>query len=75
MVSIIRKRNSNSDSYYLYYDSKGTAQRQYEEYLGKSIPPDVEKRMNDFILRILRGELEPKPDNTESEKVDFGVGN
>ena len=58
MVSIIRRR-ANSD-YYLYHDSKGMARRQYEEYLGKSIPPDVKERKNDFMLRILRGEWEPK---------------
>ena len=60
MVSIVKRRKANSDYYYLYHDSRGTARRQYEEYLGKSIPPDVEERKNGFMLRILRGGWEPK---------------
>jgi Fic family protein len=60
MVSVVRRRRANSDYYYLYHDSKGIVRRQYEEYLGKSIPPDVEERKNNFMLRILRGEWGPK---------------
>lgn len=60
MVSVVRRRKAGSDYYYLYHDSKGNTRRQCEEYLGKSIPPDIEERKSDFMLRILRGEWEPK---------------
>lgn len=60
MVSIRRKRKAGNDYYYLYYDSKEGARRQYEEYLGRTIPPDVEDRKRNFMLRVLRGDWEPK---------------
>ena len=60
MVSIIKRRKARCDYYYLYHDSKGVTRRQHEEYLGKHIPPDVDARKNNFLMRILRGEWEPK---------------
>ena len=60
MVSVRRRRKAGNDYYYLYYDSRGGARRQYEEYLGRAIPPDVKERKRIFVLRVLRGEWEPK---------------
>lgn len=61
MVSVRRKRKAGSNYYYLYYDSKrGGTRRQYEEYLGRAIPPDVKDRERNFMLRVLRKEWEPK---------------
>ena len=60
MVSVRRKRKAGNDYYYLYYDSKRGARRQYEEYLGRTIPPDVKDRKRNFMLRVLREEWEPK---------------
>lgn len=60
MVSVRRRRKAGNDYYYLYYDSKGGIRRQHEEYLGRAIPPDVEERKRIFVLRVLRGEWEPK---------------
>lgn len=62
MVSIVKRHRGSGDYYYLYHDYKGDVRRQYEEYLGKSIPPDVDERKNDFMLRILRSKWEPKLD-------------
>lgn len=60
MVSVRRRRKAGSDYYYLYYDSKRGGRRQYEEYLGRVIPPDVKERKRIFALRVLRGEWGPK---------------
>ena len=62
MVSVTRRRKAGSDYYYLYHDSKGGTRRQYEEYLGKSIPPDVKERKRNFLLKIRREGWEPKLD-------------
>ena len=59
MVSVVRRRKADSDYYYLYHDSKGGTRRQYEEYLGRIIPPDVKERKRNFLLRIRRKEWEP----------------
>lgn len=60
MVSIIRKSKASGDYYYLYHDSKGATRRQHEEYLGKSMPPDIKERKRRFLLRIRREEWGPK---------------
>lgn len=60
MASIIQRRKAGIDYYYLYHDSRGGSRRQYEKYLGSSMPPDIDKRKGNFMLRILRGKWEPK---------------
>ena len=60
MVSIIRRKKAGIDYYYLYHDSKGDTRQQHEAYLGKSIPPDIDAKKNDFMLKILRKGWEPK---------------
>ena len=60
MVSIVQKRKSGRDYYYLYHDSKGVKRRQYEEYLGKTIPADIKERKSNFLLKIRREEWMPK---------------
>ena len=60
MVSVVKRKKAGSDYYYLYHDSKGGTRRQYEEYMGRSIPPDVNGRKRDFLLRIRREEWGPK---------------
>ena len=60
MVSIVRRKKAGIDYYYLYHDSKGDERRQYEAYLGKSIPPDIDAKKNAFMLKILRQKWEPK---------------
>ena len=67
MVSIRRRSNAGNDYYYLYHDSKRGPRRQHEEYLGKTIPPDIDKRKRDFALRIQRSEWEPKLDIIRSD--------
>ena len=60
MVSVVKRKKAGSDYYYLYHDSKGGTRRQYEKYMGRSIPPDVNERKRDFLLRIRREEWGPK---------------
>ena len=60
MPSVARRKRSGKVYYYLYHDAKGGIRRQYEEYLGKSIPPDVEERKDKFMMKVLRKEWEPR---------------
>lgn len=59
MVSIICRRKGKQDYYYMYHDSKKVREgrrRQYEEYLGKEIPDNIEERKQEFALRIERSQ-------------------
>jgi len=54
MVSIVTRRKGNQDYYYLYHDSKKGKRKQWEEYLGKVIPQNIEERKKNFALEIER---------------------
>ena len=60
MPSIVRRKRSGKIYYCLYHDTKGGIRRQYEKYLGKSVPPDVEERKDKFMMKVLRKEWEPR---------------
>ena len=60
MVNVVKRRKGNQDYYYLYHDSKKEKRRQYEVYLGKEIPQDIEERKKSFAIEIERKDWIPK---------------
>lgn len=62
MVSTRKRQRGGRDYYYMYIDSRVGIRRQYERYLGKAIPTDVEEKKREFEMHILRKEWEPKLD-------------
>lgn len=52
MASVVKRIRSGRTYYYLYHDSKKGARKQYEEYLGRTIPSDIEERKKALATRI-----------------------
>lgn len=48
MASVVKRVKRGRAYYYLYHDSRSGGRRQREEYLGASIPPDIEERKMAF---------------------------
>jgi len=60
MVTVVNRPKGNQDYYYLYHDSKKGKRKQREEYLGKSVPADIEDRKKNFALDIEREDWKPQ---------------
>lgn len=57
MVSVIKRKKGNSIFHYLIHN---TGKKQYEKYLGKTIPYNIEILKRDFEMVILKKTFEPE---------------
>ncbi len=60
MVSIVKRRRGKTSFYYLYHDNKRGDRRQFERYLGRKIPEDIEEQKKEFQLEIEREQWRPR---------------
>jgi len=60
MVTIVERKRNRQKFYYLYHDKTEGKRKQYDEYLGKKIPKNIEEKKKKFLLRIERDEWIPK---------------
>ena len=59
MVSIVKRVRGKAAFYYLYHDSKRGGRRQFERYLGRKIPDDIEEQKKEFQLEVERQQWLP----------------
>lgn len=57
MVTVVSKKDGKNTYYYLKHS---TGSRQESEYLGKTIPRDIEQKKREFLLEFYRAEWIPK---------------
>jgi len=56
MVTIVERKRGKQIFYYLYHDKTKGKRKQFDKYLGKTIPKDVEEKKKEFLLQIERDE-------------------
>lgn len=64
MVLVIRRKKGKGYFHYLVHDS---GKQQYEKYVGKKMPEDIEQRKRDFLLEISRKKWKESLDVIHSE--------
>lgn len=63
MVLVIKRKKGKQYYYYLVHDS---GKQQYEKYLGKGVPENIEQIKRDFLLLILRKDWKIKLDKIKT---------
>lgn len=59
MASVVRRTRRGRAYYYLYHDSRGSRRRQREQYLGTSIPSDIDEKKKAFEYCMFAEEWTP----------------
>lgn len=60
MASVVKRVKRGRTYYCLYHDSRSGGRRQREEYLGASIPPDIEERKKAFEYESFMEQWRPR---------------
>lgn len=60
MVTVVERKRGNQVFKYLYHDRTTGKRKQFDKYLGKKIPEDIEEKKKEFLLEIERDEWIPQ---------------